>query len=230
MLNSLFPNKFISKFQIGLIDNEELAYIELQSALVLYSISENRFIDAFKISDALIDGDLINTTSYFTNVTGFRAYYNYLQTNVPPFFSYYVKFITSADRRQQIHVGNLTFHDDNKVETMLMNDVFQSIPSAQLTQLFDNYKVLVYNGLLDIICAESLTLNWIRDLQWSHSSEYKSAEKIIWKVDPSDNEVAGYIKIVDKFILASIRNAGHLVPADQPRAMLDLLNRFIQLT
>ncbi len=113
---------------------------------------------------------------------------------------------------------------------MLMNDVFQSIPSAQLTQLFDNYKVLVYNGLLDIICAESLTLNWIRDLQWSHSSEYKSAEKIIWKVDPSDNEVAGYIKIVDKFILASIRNAGHLVPADQPRAMLDLLNRFIQLT
>jgi vitellogenic carboxypeptidase-like protein len=141
-----------------------------------------------------------------------------------------VKFVTNADRRRQIHVGNSTFHDDNTVEIKLMNDVYQSIPSAQLTQLFDNYKILIYNGLLDIICAESLTLNWVGDLQWSHSSEYKSAERIIWKVDPSDNQIAGYYKIVNKFLIAAIRNAGHMVPADQPRAMLDLLKRFIALT
>jgi vitellogenic carboxypeptidase-like protein len=182
------------------------------------------------ISDSLIDGDLINTTSYFTNVTGLRAYFNYIQTDESPSILNYVPFITNVDRRRQIHVGNLTFHDDNKVEMMLMNDIFQSIPSEQLTALFNNYKILIYNGLLDIICAESLTLNWIADLQWSHSNEYKNASRQIWKVNSTDDQVAGYFKIVNKFMLASIRNAGHMVPTDQPRAMLDLLKRFIGLT
>ncbi|CAF2711666.1 unnamed protein product, partial [Rotaria sp. Silwood2] len=217
-------------YQIGLIDDNQLFYINLQSDLIRYAISQKRFSDAFTISDSLIDGDLINTTSYFTNVTGLRAYYNYIQTDASASLSNYVKFITNVDRRRQIHVGNLTFHDDNKVEIMLINDVFQSIPSEQLTTLFNNYKILIYNGLLDIICAESLTLNWIADLQWSHSNEYKNASRQIWKVNSTDNYVAGYIKIVYNFILASIRNAGHLVPGDQPRAMFDLLKRFIQLT
>ena len=213
-----------------MIDNNQLFYINLQSDLVRYAISQKRFSDAFMISDSLIDGDLINTTSYFTNVTGLRAYFNYIQTDVSPSLSTYVTFITNADRRRQIHVGNLTFHNDNKVETMLINDIFQSIPSEQLTALFDNYKVLVYNGLLDIICAESLTLNWISDLQWSHSHDYKNATRQIWKVNSTDDQIAGYVKIVNRFMLASVRNAGHLVPTDQPRAMLDLLKRFIELT
>jgi carboxypeptidase C (cathepsin A) len=142
----------------------------------------------------------------------------------------YIKFITNVDHRRQIHVGNLTFHDGNKVAINLMNDGFQSIPSQQLTILFDNYKILIYNGLLDIVCPEISTLNWISDLQWSHSNEYKNATRQIWKVDSTDDQIAGYIKIVSKFMLASIRNAGHMVPADQPRAMFDLLKRFIELT
>ncbi|CAF4025957.1 unnamed protein product [Adineta steineri] len=169
-------------YQIGLIDDNQLFYINLQSDLIRYAISQKRFTDAFTLSDSLIDGDLINTTSYFTNVTGLRAYFNYIQTGEPSSFSNYVSFITNVDRRRQIHVGNLTFHDDNKVETYLMNDVFQSIPFEHLTVLFDNYKILIYNGLLDIICAESLTLNWIKDLEWSHSQEYKNASRQIWKI------------------------------------------------
>ncbi|CAF2124066.1 unnamed protein product [Rotaria magnacalcarata] len=217
-------------YQIGLIDENQLFYIDLQSKLVRYAISQQRYTDAFTISDLLIDGDLINTTSYFRNVTGLRAYYNYLQTDESPSLSNYVKFITSIDRRREIHVGNLSFNQDNKVELMLINDVFQSIPSQQLTTLFDNYKILIYNGLLDIICAQALTLNWVADLQWSHSSDYKTATRQVWKVNSTDDQVAGYIKIVNNFILAGIRNAGHLVPGDQPRAMLDLLKRFITLT
>lgn len=213
-----------------MIDENELFYIEVQSKLIRYAISQQRYKDAFTISDSLIDGDLINTTSYFRNVTGLKAYYNYIETDAPASLSNYVAFITRNDRRRQIHVGNLTFNQDNKVEVMLINDVFQSIPTQQLTTLFDNYKILIYNGLLDIICAQALTLNWVNDLQWSHTDEYKNATRQVWKVDSKDQEIAGYVKIVTNFILAGVRNAGHLVPGDQPRAMLDLLNRFIQLT
>lgn len=163
-------------------------------------------------------------------MTGLKAYFNYLQTDSPVSETNFIQFVTNVDRRRSIHVGNSTFHQDDQVETMMINDVFQSIPSEQLIALFDNYKVLVYNGLLDIICAESLTMNWIDDLQWSRAAQYKKTVRQIWRVDSKDKQVAGYMKIVDRFMLVAIRNAGHMAPTDQPRATLDMIDRFISLT
>jgi len=64
--------------------------------------------------------------------------------------------------------------------------------------------------------------------EWKHSKEFSSAKRIIWKVDKEDNEVTGYAKKVDNFTHVIIRNAGHMVPTDQPRAALDMMNRFIR--
>ncbi len=89
-----------------------------------YAIEQEQYIDAFHIFDALLNGDLINTTSYFYNVTGIKNYFNYLLTNEPEDQGYYVPFITSADRRKQIHVGNISYGSQSDiVEKMLLNDV-----------------------------------------------------------------------------------------------------------
>ena len=92
-----------------------------------------------------------------------------------------------------------------------------------------SYGVLIYNGLLDAIIPASTTMNWVGKLNWIGAEELRKAERMIWKVTPDDKEVAGYIKKANKdhFYLAVVRNAGHLVPYEQPRAMLDLLDRFI---
>ncbi|CAF0883649.1 unnamed protein product [Didymodactylos carnosus] len=213
-------------FQIGLIDSNQLSYFQLQTALIRYAMEQDRYMDAFRLSDALMDGDLINTTSYFYNVTGLSNYYNYLMTGIPDDLGYYVPFITSAVRRKQIHVGNMTFNRGNMVENMLMNDVMQSINKSVLITLANNYKVLLYYGLLDLICAEAPALNWINKLPWQYADDFRKAEKVIWKVNQSDPEITGYVKHAHDFYLASIRNAGHMAPHDQPRAVLDLLNRF----
>ena len=91
-----------------------------------------------------------------------------------------------------------------------------------------NYSVMIYNGQLDIIVAAPLTMEWVDQLNWSGTSELRQASRKVWKVAESDKEVAGYIKTANqnRFFLATIRNAGHMVPYDQPRAMLDLLERF----
>ncbi|CAF0794133.1 unnamed protein product [Didymodactylos carnosus] len=214
-------------YQIGLIDDQQLFYFNLQSSLLRYAISQNRFLDAFYISDALIDGDLINTTTYFAQVTGLKSSSNILLTSDPPGIFDFVPFITQAYRRKQIHVGNKTFNDGVHVEELMINNIFQSVPELKLQVLFDNYKVLVYSGLLDITCAHKLTLNWVSALQWSRADEFRRAPRLIWKVEPTDAEVAGYVQTAGQFTLASIRNAGHMVPSDQPRAMFDLLQRFL---
>ena len=92
-----------------------------------------------------------------------------------------------------------------------------------------NYSVLIYNGQLDIIIAVPLTMEWVGQLVWSGTDELRQATRAVWKVQDSDPEVAGYVKMANnnRFFLATVRNAGHMVPYDQPRAMLDLLERFL---
>jgi vitellogenic carboxypeptidase-like protein len=92
-----------------------------------------------------------------------------------------------------------------------------------------NYSVMIYNGQLDIIVAVPLTMEWVSQLNWIGTNELHQAPRTVWKVATSDSEIAGYIKTANnnRFFLATIRNAGHMVPYDQPRAMLDLLERFL---
>lgn len=110
--------------QIGLIDLNQKAYFDLQTSLIRYSLEQGKYVEAFQILDALLDGDLTNTTSYFTNVTGINTDCNYLLTNEPIDQSFFIPFITSADRRKQIHVGNITFNGfSHTVEKFLLNDI-----------------------------------------------------------------------------------------------------------
>ena len=92
-----------------------------------------------------------------------------------------------------------------------------------------NYSVMIYNGQLDIIIAVPLTMEWIEQLTWSGRDELHNAPRTVWKVADSDPEIAGYVKTANnnRFFLATVRNAGHMVPYDQPRAMLDLMERFL---
>jgi vitellogenic carboxypeptidase-like protein len=92
-----------------------------------------------------------------------------------------------------------------------------------------NYSVMIYNGQLDIIVAAPLTIEWVSQLNWIGTNELRQASRTVWKVDNTDPEIAGYIKTANnnRFFLATIRNAGHMVPYDQARVMLDLLERFL---
>jgi len=152
--------------------------------------------------------------------------YNYILTDLPDSFSYYVPWVTTSESRRKIHVGNLTYNDGDRVRVGLASDVMQTIV-GKVAVIANNYKVLIYNGLLDVIIASSLTMDWVDKLEWQYAQELRSAERKVWKVKEDDPEVAGYIKQTHSFFLAWVRNAGHMVPADQPRAALDLFNRFI---
>ncbi|CAF1322019.1 unnamed protein product, partial [Rotaria sordida] len=150
--------------------------------------------------------------------------------NEPEDQGYFVPFVTRADRRKQIHVGNLSYgSQSDTVEKMLLNDVMQSMAWKVAVIANANYSVMIYNGQLDIIIAVPLTMEWISQLTWIGTDELRQAPRSVWKVADTDREIPGYIKTANnnRFFLATIRNAGHMVPYDQPRAMLDLLQRFL---
>lgn len=195
--------------------------------LLLFSgikyIQTKDYQKAFQLFDSLLDGDLTNS-SLFKNVTGFVNYFNFLYPVEPSDeIEYMGKYIQRSDIRAAIHVGNSTFHGEDKtVELNLVNDIMQSV-APWVSELLDNYRVLIYNGQLDIIVAYPLTENYLQNLNFNGANQYKNAKRYQWFVGTN---LAGYFKQAGNLTEVLVRNAGHMVPADQPQWALDLISRF----
>lgn len=93
-----------------------------------------------------------------------------------------------------------------------------------IAALLSEYRVLIYNGQLDIICAYPLTVNYLKNLQFTGARKYAKAPRCVWKVG---DDLAGYAKVAGNLTEVLVRDAGHMVPADQPKWALDLITRFV---
>ncbi|XP_069770185.1 probable serine carboxypeptidase CPVL [Narcine bancroftii] len=213
-------------YQIGIIDEKQKQYVQQQTDMGVRYIQQKKWIEAFDVFDALLNGDIAKYPSFFKNVTGCTNYYNFLQCKEPPEQTYFSDYLSKPKVRESIHVGNLTFHDGSEVEHYLLDDLMQSV-KPWLTILMNNYRVLFYNGQLDIIVAAPLTERFLLTVPWSKAEEYKKADRHYWFVDPSDKEVAGYVRKVGEFYQIIIRDGGHILPYDQPERAFDMIDRFI---
>ncbi|XP_058126438.1 venom serine carboxypeptidase [Anopheles ziemanni] len=211
-------------YQLGLIDSNVRDQFHQYEAKGRDCISKQDFDCAFDVFDELINGDQYPSGSLFKNASGFTTYFNYLETAPDPSDDYMGKFLQLAETRKAIHVGNNSFHDlegENKVEEHLKQDVMRSV-MPYLNELLTKYRVVIYNGQLDIIVAYPLTMNYVTKLNFPGKDEYKTAVRRIWKVD---GEIAGYAKEAGNLVEVLVRNAGHMVPKDRPKWALDLLMR-----
>ena len=98
------------------------------------------------------------------------------------------------------------------------------------TLLDAGYRVLIYNGQLDVIIPYPATEDFVNALQWKHAAEYKIAPRGVWRFgydNYRDGVVAGYAREVGNFTQLMVRNAGHILPYDQPEWALDLITRFV---
>ncbi|KAI0737546.1 serine carboxypeptidase [Daedaleopsis nitida] len=94
-----------------------------------------------------------------------------------------------------------------------------------LASLLDHgIRALVYVGDTDWIC------NWVgnermtRDLEWTSQEAYGKQPLRDWHID---GEVAGKTRSFGKLTFATIRDAGHMAPYDQPVRSLELANRWL---
>lgn len=64
-------------------------------------------------------------------------------------------------------------------------------------------QLLMYSGQLDVIVAAPLTERFLRTVNWTGAADYRTAPRYHWKVQPSDTEVAGYVRQVQEFYQVS---------------------------
>lgn len=196
--------------------------INSQSFSAIEAIEKNDYRKAFDIFHRIIyENNEIDTI--FRAATGFKNYYNYLKAwDTMEYINNALKtFLNDPIIKRSLHVGNISF-DSTGVEKNMQLDVMKSV-APWISELLSNYRVLFYNGQLDVIIGYPLTVNFLQNLKFNGSEEYKTAQRHLWHVD---NQLAGYIKKAGNLTEVLVRNAGHLVPGDQPRWSFELISMF----
>ncbi|KAL8558529.1 hypothetical protein ACOMHN_038853 [Nucella lapillus] len=214
-------------FNLGLLDEPQSAYFRNETTKAVQLIQQKQFYQAFLIFDKLLNGDLTPQVPYFTQKSGLSDYYNFLRTKEPAEYDYYGKYLAYPEVRRAIHVGNLTYNSGKAVEKNLLNDIMDTV-KPWIAVLMDNYEVLIYNGQLDIIVAVPLTEAWLQTVQWKGLPAYKTVDRAVWKINPTDTEVAGWVRQVNNFYQVIVRDGGHILPHDQPARAYDMIQRFIE--
>ncbi|PSN48042.1 hypothetical protein C0J52_09102 [Blattella germanica] len=163
----------------------------------------------------------------FKRESAYSNEYNFLRDqrqDIMKSFDNLNSFLNQNDVRRALHVGDVIFSETGfNVMMNLRGDMMQSV-KTWLEELMEHYRVLYYSGQLDIIVAYAMSVRMFNALNFSAAEEYRNATRVPWYVD---GELAGYIKSAGKFTEVLVRNAGHMVPADQPKWAFDLISRFI---
>jgi hypothetical protein len=87
----------------------------------------------------------------------------------------------------------------------------------------------VLNRALRCACASSQTpppapqRRWVDALKWSRSEEWADADDADWLVG---GEVAGEATAAGPLTFLSVKDAGHMVPMDKPRAAYEMIYAF----
>uniref|UniRef100_A0A6B2L4B6 Carboxypeptidase n=1 Tax=Arcella intermedia TaxID=1963864 RepID=A0A6B2L4B6_9EUKA len=211
--------------QLDLCDQYEYLVIKDYETRVQAAIKEGRARDGFMIFDEFLNGDFYPYHTYFYNITGDANYFNLNDPNYPP--NPYPDYLSLQSTKDMLHTGTYPFYDYNStVEYHLIEDWMYSVKPHVEFLLNEGYKVLVYNGQFDIILAGPRARVLCDYLVWDGQQGYQQSKKVIWKVEPTDTTPAGYVHNYQNLWRAIVRAAGHMVPADQPRAALDMMLRF----
>ena len=172
----------------------------------------------------IIFQNLFSLLTSSEGATGYSYYYNILKWKDPRVEEGYHAFLEMDEVRKALHVGDGEYSDES-MNTVMLKLLPNMLVSAKpyLEELLDNYRVLYYNGNLDIIVGYPLSVRMYNTLEFSAAGEYRNATRVPWYVD---GELAGYMKSAGNFTEVLVRNAGHMVPADQPSWAFDLITRF----
>eukprot|EP00892_Ulva_mutabilis_P009377 jgi/Ulvmu1/6811/UM031_0014.1 len=89
--------------------------------------------------------------------------------------------------------------------------------------LADGVRVMIYAGDQDLICNWLGNRRWVDALKWDGVGDWTAAKDCAWEVEGSR---AGSTKQAGPLSFVVVHNAGHLVPMDQGKNSLDMIQHF----
>ncbi|XP_027085115.1 serine carboxypeptidase-like [Coffea arabica] len=143
-------------------------------------------------------------------------------------FSNMEKFLNEKSVRDALGVGDIEFVScSGDVYQALITDWMRNLEVGVPAFLEDGVKVLVYAGECDLICNWLGNSRWVHAIEWSGQKDFEAAPDVPFVVDSVE---AGLHKGHGPLSFLKVHDAGHMVPMDQPKASLVMIEKWMQGT
>ncbi|XP_055895415.1 probable serine carboxypeptidase CPVL isoform X2 [Biomphalaria glabrata] len=154
---------------------------------------------------------------------GYREMDNLLTTK--EYKWHFQNYLNQRHVQQAIHARptEYTMFTDHVIKSMAAD--FLTGVSVELETILHLYKVLIFNGQMDMVVSVPMAEAFLQDLDWSGKEEYLDGDKVTWLDDQGD--VAGYVTQVKNLTRVIVRNAGHRAAIDKPDWVLNMMTHFI---
>lgn len=219
-VNQMVYSEFL--YQHGLIDEHGKRLFKEQEDLARDRIAIHDYKAAYDAMTRM----MITTPSLYSELTEMRNIYNVVWNRNPiPFEGgYWDRYVQGPVARAALHVGRRQWSSVDAVYERMKYDIPLSV-APWLSELLDAglYRVLLYSGQLDVIVPYRGTVNVARALRWSGAERFGNATRTAWY---PVGDVAGFATTYGPLTVLLVRNAGHMVPYDQPAWAHDMINRF----
>jgi len=104
------------------------------------------------------------------------------------------------------------------------NDWMKNYAANVPEMLKNGQTVLIYTGDEDYICNWLGNKAWTKALDWEHKDKFNAAPDQAWSVDGKQH---GDVRSANGLTFLRVFEAGHMVPMDQPKASLAMLNQYL---
>lgn len=235
-LGAALPKKYNLKgiiLESGVVDPAAVDILSLALQTSLVDINGYQAMQVYQTigSDYLQQGQYTNAFIYGTvpllgtlfGLSGLTQQFNYLADAIP-FYDQIVTFLQRNDTRKALHVGNLTLSNPLGTDTVyanLIDDLLRSVKD-RLPALFAKYPFLIYSGQLDIIAAATSVETYLNSINYAN---YTTAARNPYF---DGGRLIGWIKQAGNINRMTVRDAGHIVPYDQPKVVYDIVRKFVQ--
>ncbi|XP_020214594.1 serine carboxypeptidase-like [Cajanus cajan] len=112
----------------------------------------------------------------------------------------------------------------SRVHAAFLQDFMRNLEVGIPSLLEDGIKMLVYAGDKDFICNWLGNSRWVHAMEWSGQKSFGTSPTVKFVVDGAE---AGSLNSYGPLSFLKVRDAGHLVPMDQPKAALEMLKSWM---
>jgi cathepsin A (carboxypeptidase C) len=204
----------------GLIDKAQQLAVDQ-----LYSSCEIAVQQSGPVASAESDKICNKIEEYIVEVSGGVNVYDIRQTGEYS-FPLIADYLNQPAVRDALHVSPdaNAWTDSSDIVAKILERGEQNSSADLFPQLFKKLRVLIYNGLYDMDCNFMGTDDWLASLEWSGSQAFHKQPRLPW----TDNgELLGHFRSTGNLTQVLVNGAGHLVPMDQPKSALKMLDIFL---
>ncbi|CAN1837219.1 Serine carboxypeptidase-like 48 [Linum perenne] len=192
-----------------------------ESAISACSQGQDACIDAFSTCNRIFNSIL--------NIAGSINYYDIrkqCQGSLCYDFSRMETFLSDDKVKSALGVKDIDFVScSSQVYDAMVGDWMQDYEVGIPALLESGIKVLIYAGEYDLICNWVGNSNWVNGMKWSGQKKFQSAQTVPFV---AGNTKSGELKSYGPLAFLKVYNAGHMVPMDQPKAALQMLEGWMQ--